>query len=125
MHPVIIKEFTESEFKCKCGECQMGYEQMQQSTLYKLFTARKRCKHKFIIRSAVRCPNWNMLRGGKNNSSHLRGYAVDIAFTDMESAFDILKALLDAGFQRVGVNWTSGFIHVDDDPTLPRGLFRY
>lgn len=123
--PVIIKEFKESEFNCKCGKCGMGYAQMQQSTLYKLFTARKRSGVPFIIRSAVRCPQWNMMKGGKNNSAHLRGYAVDIEFNTMSEAFDILKALLDAGFIRVGLNWEQGFIHVDDDPSLPRGIFKY
>lgn len=123
--PVLIKEFKEHEFACKCGECGMGYEQMQQTTLYKLFTARKRSSVKFVIRSAVRCPKWNMLKGGKNNSAHLRGYAVDIAFNNMEDCFIILKSLIDANFERIGINFKLGFIHVDDDPSLPKGVFPY
>lgn len=125
MLPVLIKEFKEHEFKCQCGECDMGYTQMQRSTLYKLFTARKCSSVKFIIRSAVRCPQWNIVKGGKNNSAHLRGYAVDIGFASMEDCFIIFKALIDAGFERLGINFRLGFIHVDDDPTLPKGIFNY
>lgn len=125
MAPVLIKEFKEHEFKCQCGECDMGYEQMQQTTLYKLFTARKKSTIKFVIRSAVRCPKHNMLKGGKNNSAHLRGYAVDIGFGNMEECLIIVKALLAAGFERLGINFQLMFIHVDDDPSLPKGIFRY
>lgn len=123
--PVLIKEFKKEEFACKCGECGMGYEQMQQTTLYKLFTARKRSSVKFVVRSAVRCDKHNMLEGGKNNSAHKSGYAVDIGFKDMHECFIILKALIEGGFERIGINFQLMFIHVDDDPTKPKGVFRY
>ena len=48
------------------------------------------------------------------NSSHLLGWAVDIAVPNSERRFLMLEALLDAGFTRIGMGKT--FIHVDMDP---------
>lgn len=51
------------------------------------------------------------------NSSHLLGWAVDLAVPDSSKRFLMLEALLDAGFHRVGLG--KSFIHVDLDPNKP------
>ena len=51
--------------------------------------------------------------GGKPNSSHLRGLAVDIRANDSSTRYIVLNALISVGFNRIGV--ASSFIHVDDD----------
>ena len=50
-------------------------------------------------------------------SSHLLGWAVDIAVPNSERRFLMIEALLDAGFNRIGVG--KSFIHVDLDPNKP------
>jgi len=122
---VLIKEFKEHEFACKCGQCGLGYAQMQDSTLSKVFTARKRANVPFVIRSAFRCQAHNAKVSKTKNSAHTRGFAVDIEYGTMDEGFKILKALIDAGFPRVGINFDLEFIHADDDPSLPPGLFGY
>ena len=86
---------------------------MNQEFLLKLDRAREVAQIPFKINSAYRTPEHNAKIGGKPNSSHLKGLAVDISATDSRQRFTILKALIDTGFNRIGVAKT--FIHVDDD----------
>ena len=48
------------------------------------------------------------------NSSHLLGWAVDIAVPNSRKRFLMIEALLDADFTRIGIG--KDFIHVDMDP---------
>ena len=54
------------------------------------------------------------------NSSHLKGYAVDIATPSSQHRFKILSALIEAGFNRIGI--ANSFIHVDNDPDKPENV---
>lgn len=96
---------------------------MQPSTLSKLSKARQLAGVPFVITSAFRCETHNRNVGGKPNSAHLRGYAVDIKIQNSSVAMKMLKAFLAAGFNRVGYNSRTKFFHIDDDPTLPQGVF--
>jgi uncharacterized protein YcbK (DUF882 family) len=66
------------------------------------------------LNSGFRCARHNEAVGGVKDSSHVKGHAADIAAFDAPSRFKIVRALLDAGFDRIGVG--KAFIHVDDDP---------
>lgn len=58
------------------------------------------------------------------NSSHLLGWAVDIAVPNSQRRFLLLEALLDAGFHRIGLG--QNFIHCDLDPNKsPNTLWIY
>ena len=81
--------------------------------LAKLDEAREIACIPFNINSAFRTPEKNAEVGGKINSSHLRGLAVDISATDSRTRFIILQSLIAAGFTRMGI--ADSFIHVDDD----------
>ena len=81
--------------------------------LAKLDEARELANIPFKINSAYRSPEHNAKIGGKPNSSHLRGLAVDISVKDSRTRFIILDALIRVGFNRIGIADT--FIHVDDD----------
>ncbi len=72
------------------------------------------------INSGCRCIKHNAVVGGKPTSSHLIGWAADIAYAGSRRRFRLLKALLDAGFHRIGIG--EEFIHVDDDPGKPGEL---
>lgn len=86
---------------------------MNQEFLDKLDQARELANIPFKINSAYRSPEHNAKIGGKPNSSHLRGLAVDISVRDSRSRFIVLEALIKVGFNRIGIADT--FIHVDLD----------
>lgn len=88
-------------------------ENMNADFLNKLDEAREIANIPFIINSAYRSPEHNAKIGGKPNSSHIKGLAVDISVTDSRQRFIVLNALLEVGFTRIGIADT--FIHVDLD----------
>jgi zinc D-Ala-D-Ala carboxypeptidase len=88
-------------------------ENMDANFLNKLDEARERAGIPFVINSAYRTPEHNAKIGGKPNSSHLKGLAVDISVTNSRQRFIVLNALLEVGFTRIGIADT--FIHVDLD----------
>jgi len=88
-------------------------DKMDKTFLFKLDEARERAGIPFVINSAYRSPEHNAKIGGKPNSSHLKGLAVDISVTNSRQRFIVLNALLEVGFTRIGIADT--FIHVDLD----------
>lgn len=113
--------FKPEEFKCKCGTCNGG--KMDADFLAKLNAAREKAGVPFVITSGYRCIPHNAAVGGKPNSAHTRGLAVDIKFSSGSQAFAILQSLLAAGFVRIGYNQRHSFFHVDSDPSLPQKVF--
>jgi zinc D-Ala-D-Ala carboxypeptidase len=113
--------FKPEEFKCKCGTCDGGI--MDDHFVKKLTEARKLANIPFKITSGYRCTTHNKKEGGKSNSAHLRGLAVDIKLKNSNAAFHIISSLLAIGFKRVGYNQKHMFVHVDDDPSLPQHVF--
>lgn len=98
---------------------------MQPSTLYMLNNARHIAGIPFTITSGFRIEADidRLLDAGykvSRNSSHLKGYAVDIATPSSEHRYKILSALIEAGFNRIGIADT--FIHADNDPDKPKNV---
>lgn len=115
-------KFKPQEFTCKCG-CGLGYRDMQPSVIRKLLDARALAGVPFKINSAIRCEAHNARVGGKPNSAHLRGYAVDVAAPTSAIAFKILESLFEVGVTRIGYSSKGKFIHFDTDPSLPQEVF--
>ena len=88
-------------------------ENMDIEFLALLDIARESAAIPFVINSAFRDTIKNKAVGGKPNSSHLKGLAVDIRATNSRTRHTVLKALIETGFTRIGVAGT--FIHVDND----------
>lgn len=106
--------FRPGEFRCPC----CGKEQMDPSFLSQLDMARRMAGVPFHINSGFRCSAHNAtLHGSVSDSSHLRGIAADISAMDSPVRYRIVRALMDAGFQRIGIGQT--FIHVDADAFKP------
>ena len=96
----MTKYFKEVEYKMDAG------------FLAKLDEAREFAGIPFVINSAYRSPEHP--ESIKNpTSSHIKGLAVDIKATDSRTRYRVLNALIQVGFNRIGIADT--FIHVDDD----------
>lgn len=108
--------FSRKEESCRC----CGQDGLVSDFRDKLNEARELAGIPFILTSAFRCEKHNREVGGSATSSHLAGLAVDIKCADAWSRFKILSALLEVGFQRIGIG--RNFIHVDDDLTKSRGV---
>lgn len=111
-----LRYFELGEFECRCCE----RNDMVMEFLLKLDRARHLAGVPFKVNSGFRCPSWNQFNGGTPTSSHLIGLAADISTPTSWEYFQILKALFDVGFTRIGVG--KKFIHVDDDPGKPGEL---
>jgi uncharacterized protein YcbK (DUF882 family) len=113
-----LEYFTRDEF---------GYAQgVEPSTdlVLRLEQAREIAGVPFVITSGIRSNEHNAAVGGSPGSSHLTGNAVDIACTTSSDRFAILHALIEVGFERIGIG--SNFIHVDNDRSKPQGVcWRY
>lgn len=84
---------------------------MKEELVLMLDAARTIAGVPFIIESGWRTVEHNRAVGGKPHSAHLTGEAVDIAATDSQARWNILVALLAAGFDRLEI--TPRHIHVD------------
>ena len=111
---MILKYFSPKEFTCDGVEC---FSKMDEELLTMLDIARETAGIPFKINSSWRSEAKNKAVKGSKNSSHLRGYAVDIKCTNSADRFVMLDALINVGFKRIGIAKT--FIHVDNDPSLP------
>ena len=110
--------FRDSEFYCKCDrDCIGKHKKISENLLARLNTARRIAKIPFIITSGLRCPEHNAEIGGKPDSAHLEGFAVDIKTSNSMDRYKIFRALLSAGFNRIGI--AKDFIHADIDPNKP------
>lgn len=101
---------------------------MDSSFLTMLDNTRSRAGIPFKITSGYRTAAYNEGLRDKGykaspNSSHLRGYAADIAATDSATRYAILKAAIETGFKRIGI--AKSFIHLDNDPDKQSAVWTY
>ncbi len=92
-------------------------ELMEPEVVQALDIARDIYGFPMVVTSGFRSISHNKACGGSPKSSHLLGYAVDIAVPNSERRFLLVEALLDAGFHRLGIG--KDFVHVDLDPNKP------
>ena len=88
---------------------------MDKGFLAKLETAREYAGIPFRITSGYRTKERNELVGGVPDSAHTKGFAADLSCTSGGERCIIIKALLDAGFSRIGV--ANKHIITDNDPS--------
>lgn len=107
-----MDHFSREEFACRCG---CGLNLLQDSLSVRIDAARGYAGMPFVVNSGTRCPKYNRAVGGSPDSAHLTGHAADIRGVTSRERFAIVKALVEAGFTRIGVYpWG---VHCDTDPT--------
>ena len=91
-------------------------QEMDKVFLHLLDKARERAGVPFKITSGYRTEEWNLKIGGRVGSSHIKGLAVDIYLPQgSRERFLIINALIEVGFNRLGIAFKRKFIHVDMD----------
>jgi uncharacterized protein YcbK (DUF882 family) len=117
---LLLQYFGMEEFKCPC----CGLFPMDGHFLKQLDHARLLAGIPFIITSGFRCITHNTQVGGKVDSAHRVGLAVDIWCDNSRDRYIIIEALIVTGFTRIGIR--KDFIHVDMDCTKhPRVMWTY
>lgn len=112
--------FDWEEFKCPC----CGKVHMDIDFLEMLETARVIAGVPFAINSGYRCEKHNK-EVGSESVNHLSGRAADIHCADGPSRRKMLKGLIAAGFERIGIG--KNFIHADsmDRIGMPKSFWVY
>jgi len=125
---MLSKNISEDEMRCKCG---CGLCKPHPTLISMLQSARDIANIPFRYTSGGRCQKHNKAVGGKPDSDHLpdeAGYTrgADIKFDTARECFIIIKALIKADFNRIGINFKLKFIHVGWNPKNPQDvLFSY
>jgi uncharacterized protein YcbK (DUF882 family) len=114
----LSKNFKAREFICPCCK----EEGIEYDLVLKLQVARDSLPPgtAIIINSAYRCGKHNKAVGGVENSAHVKGLAADIRCNNSNYRFFLTRALLKAGFKRIGTGET--FIHCDLDETKDQNV---
>lgn len=103
----LTDNFDRKEFACPC----CGQMIIEPKFLGMIDFARVLSGVPFILNSGYRCPKHNR-EVGSESLNHISGRAADIACTDSQKRRKILKALIEAGFERIGIGKT--YLHVDN-----------
>lgn len=135
----LTKNFSRSEFKCKCGcgDDRISLElveMLQEARKWSTREARKTVRYSIV--SGIRCKAHNASVGSSKNSAHIpakivsggedepMGHAVDLRAVTSGPRLYILAGLISVGFNRIGMG--KNFIHADIDTRKPQNvLFHY
>ena len=124
----LSKNFSKSEFRCRCGTCGLDGSAMSSEVVVVLELVRShfaaispRGKAKITINSGHRCPRWNTVVGGWPSSKHLSAIAADIVVSELchngewrEIPAQFVADYLDRMFpDTYGIGSYSTFTHVD------------
>jgi uncharacterized protein YcbK (DUF882 family) len=110
------------DYSCKCG-CGLNNIDKEIAAAHELIDAMYGEKTK--LTSGCRCPKHNANSGGKQNSSHLKGKAIDLK-PEKPTVFNLCRLAYQigrAGVRRVGFNDKSLFFHIDNDRDKVQDVF--
>ena len=113
---ITAKHFNEGEFRACTPSCSL--QNMKQGTMNRLDKAREIAGIPFVLNSADRSVAWEKSKGRTGTGAHTMGRAVDIRCNTSQNRMKIVRAALQAGFNRIGIGKT--YVHLDDDLSLPQ-----
>jgi len=113
----LTANFDREEFACKCG---CGADHIELQLVEKIQMIRNALGVPLQIRSGVRCAKRNAAVGGKENSAHLRGLAVDVFVPTSNFRYLFLRQAIKI-FRRIEVP-SGQWVHVDQDESLPQDV---
>ena len=124
----LSKNFSKSEFECRCG-CEMPKEVLNnvQKLANQLQIIRNKVNVPITINSAYRCPKHNSIIGGSKSSQHLQGKASDIVIEGYsnDDVADLIEELIASGdILQGGLGRYNTFTHYDIRKTKARWDFR-
>ena len=112
----LTTNFNRKEYACKCG---CGKDNIKDELATKVQLVRNLLKRPIKINSGIRCIAHNTASNSKPTSSHIDGWAVDLAYRGSRERHELLSASLQV-FDRVGIART--FIHLDVDANKTAGV---
>ena len=107
---ITSKYFKEVEFERCSPPCSL--QDMKQTTMSKLDTAREIAGIPLVLTSAYRSPEHDKSKGRSGTGAHTLGRAIDIRCNTSRNRFLVVNALLKAGIKRIGI--AKNFVHADD-----------
>jgi len=105
----ISKNFSRSEFACKCG---CGFATVDVELLRTLEVVRANFGKPIRINSACRCDDYNKRVGGSQGSKHKQGIAADIVVKDIKP-YDVYLFLDGFMPNNYGLGTYKTFTHID------------
>lgn len=107
-----VKYFERTEFSSP--DAPLSYSMMNRGLIFKLDLAREISGVPFTVSSGYRTENHNKKVGGTKTSKHRTGDGVDLIIQDSEHRYQILKALIEVRFNKIGIY--KSHIHVELHP---------
>lgn len=108
MNTRVSDNFMSSEYQCKCnGLC--SFAEIEEELIEAVQSLRAMFKGPLHITSAYRCAGHNDNVGGVENSTHVRGMAVDIVCDDL----DRLALIIEGVYPEFSIGRYDTFIHFD------------
>jgi len=107
----LTKNFNREEYACKCG---CGRDNIKNELAASVQLVRDKLKRGIVISSGIRCEAHNTAIKANPSSSHIDGFAADLAYKGSSERYQLLNAAMQV-FDRVGI--AKNFIHVDVDST--------
>lgn len=112
---ITSKYFSESEFNRCTPSCSL--QDMRQETMDMFDKAREIAGIPLVINSAFRSVAWDKAKGRSGRSAHTTGSAIDIRCNNGQTRMIVVKALMEAGFKRIGIE--GSFVHADNSNDIP------
>ena len=112
----LTDNFNREEYACKCG---CGRDNIKDELAVSVQLVRDKIKRGIVITSGIRCEAHNTAIKATPSSSHIDGWAADLAYNGSAERYQLLNAVMQV-FDRVGIAKT--FIHVDVDSTKSPGV---
>lgn len=104
----LSKNFSRSEFACKCG---CGFDTVDTELLEILEKVRTHFGKPVTINSACRCENHNESIGGGKNSQHKFGRAADIVVKGIQPSQVV--EFIESAYPDCGLGIYPTFTHID------------